>query len=543
MTSSDKQLYANCVILICFSTGLSTLEVTMTPFYFWFEDIVHDNWILESYEETHMISCLQKCRADTNCTGLALGPMNNETDEYTRTCHTLWDINEQDCKELDPEESCNRTGFQVFHLTKPLTSTTEIPSTTQATSTILTTENIPISSTTTKNITTTTEDATTAETPTTTVKLSSTTEISTTETPMVPTTTTAMEDTTTTTKSTTTTTEITTTTKPTTTATKEPTTTTTTEPTTTTTEPTTTTTEPTTTTTEPTTTTTKSTTTTTKPTTTTTTEPTTTTMEPTTTTMEPTTTTTESTTTTTTTEPTTTTTESTTTTTKPTTTTTTEPTTTTTESTSTTTTEPTTTTTKEPTTTTTTREPTTTTTMGTTTTTESAECTEGFGSQLMSKCGAEKYEGPCKGQSKNIMCQGATRLQQHVRGLTSKAPLFADVTMDVECKNEYQNNIFKSEGEMIAYKPFSGIMACDEDQAIEAIEMCFESDLKYVAIECSPLAFNYKLEGTVEHAGNTKEDLGNAACPDEKAMITLKLNKDSDGKINVAIGCDKVVKT
>ncbi|GBM55596.1 hypothetical protein AVEN_74549-1 [Araneus ventricosus] len=87
-------------------------EVTTTQFYFWFEDKVHDSWILESYEDSHMVTCLQKCRSDSNCTGLALGPIDNETETYSRTCHTLWDINEADCDEW---EACKFEGFQVFH--------------------------------------------------------------------------------------------------------------------------------------------------------------------------------------------------------------------------------------------------------------------------------------------------------------------------------------------------------------------------------------------------------------------------------------------
>ncbi|GFY47341.1 uncharacterized protein TNIN_61941 [Trichonephila inaurata madagascariensis] len=507
-------------MLLCWMDTVSTSEVfvTTTQFHFWFNDKLHKDWILESYEDSHMVTCLQKCRSDSDCTGLALGPVQEDTEDYARTCHTLKGINEMDCSS---DEDCKQEGFQVYHISKPLTTTTtEIPKTSTTTTTEVTSTTEKETTTTSTEILTTT---TTTQEPTTTTTAKPTTTTTTERT----TTTTTTEPTTTKEPTTTTTTEAATTTtaKPTTTTTTKPTTTTTEVTSTTTTEPTTTTTKPTTTTTaEPTTTTTAD------PTTTTTTEPTTTT------TAEPTTTTTTEPTTTTTTEPTTTTT------TKPTTTTTAEPTTTTTtKATTTTTTEAPTTTTTEAT-TTTTKAPTTTTTMPTTTTTESS-CSGKYGNSYYGACDSQTYEGGgCQGQSKTIVCSGSYRAKQHVLGLSANAPLFTDITMEVNCKDEFNDNIYEMDIPKTAYKPFSGKLGCEDGQTITGIDVCFEGDLKYVAIECNTLTYNFKLKGSVEKSGNSKADPSKAACPGDKAMISLQLNKDEEGNIEVAITCDKIVR-
>ncbi|GFS76734.1 uncharacterized protein TNCV_1622921 [Trichonephila clavipes] len=90
----------------------SEVFVTTTQFHFWFNDKLHKDWILESYEDSHMVTCLQKCRSDSDCTGLALGPVQEDTEDYARTCHTLKGINEMDCSS---DEDCKQEGFQVYH--------------------------------------------------------------------------------------------------------------------------------------------------------------------------------------------------------------------------------------------------------------------------------------------------------------------------------------------------------------------------------------------------------------------------------------------
>ncbi|GFS80137.1 uncharacterized protein NPIL_375371 [Nephila pilipes] len=499
----NNHLLIYSVLFRCWDVILA-FEVTTTQFHFWFNDKVHKDWILDSYEDSHMVTCLQRCRSDSDCNGLALGPVQEGTEDYARTCHTLKGINEMDC---DGGDDCKQEGFQVYHLSKPLTTTTtEIPPTTQA-STTTTTEitSTTEKETTTEKVTTTTEFPTTTmtEEPTTIAKTS--TSQPTTTLTETPTTTTTTEPTTTKEPTTTTEATTTTTTKATTTTTTEPTTTTTAKPTTTTT------TESTTTTTA------KPTTTTAEPTTTTTTEPTTTTAKPTTTTTKPTTTTT-----------------------KPTTTTSKPTTTTTTQSAITTTSEPITTTTAKP--ITTTEVLTTTSKATTTTTTAPSSCSGPFGSSEFTGCDSQKYEGGCQGQSKSITCSGGYRENKLVFGLTANAPLFTDITMDVKCKDVYNQAIFEMDIPKTAYKPFSGVLGCDKGQTITGIDVCFEGDLKYVAIECNTLNPNFKLEGSTEKSGNSKQDPSNAGCPGDKAMASLQLSKDNEGNIQVAINCDKIIK-
>ncbi|GIY56569.1 uncharacterized protein CDAR_220531 [Caerostris darwini] len=331
MDSTFKLLQLGFFILLCSTSSSSDFNVTSTQFFFWFEDIIHDSWILESFDEYHMVTCLQKCRSDSNCTGLALGPVNNETDDYTRTCYTLWDINEFDCIAKDV---CKHEGFHVYHMSQPITTTTEMESTTEMTSTSTTTD-----------------------------------------------------------RATTSTTELPSTTKP----------------------------------------------------------------------------------------------------------------------------------------------PMTTTTEAMSSSTESATTT--------TEAKPDRYSENCKGTVTSIICSaGGPRSQQHVYGLTATVPLFTDATMKVKCANAFQQTVFKMDSEKSAYTPFSGQMGCKPDQTITGIDVCFEGELKYVAIECNTLVSGYSLEDSKDSAGNSKQDLNNAICADEKAMVTLKLNKNDNGEIFVKIGCAKIQK-
>ncbi|GFS76702.1 retrovirus-related Pol polyprotein from transposon 17.6 [Trichonephila clavipes] len=73
------------------------------------------------------------------------------------------------------------------------------------------------------------------------------------------------------------------------------------------------------------------------------------------------------------------------------------------------------------------------------------------------------------------------------------------------------------------------------------IEVCFEDSLKYISIECNSLLPTYKLDSTVDSVENSQQDLGNAICTNDKAMVSLKLSKEDNGNIGVKIGCAKIV--
>ncbi|GBM55584.1 hypothetical protein AVEN_74540-1 [Araneus ventricosus] len=428
-----------------------------------------------------MVTCLQKCRRNSNCTGLALGPVGNETNEYRRTCHTLWYIDESDCRD---DNQCRQLGFQVFHLSRPLTTTTEMASTVSviedqsSTMALTTSTTIESSTTTTKFTTSTAEPSTITKESTTTTSEPSTTN-------MEPSTTT-MEPSTTTMESSTTTMESSTTTM---------------EPSTTTSNPSTTTAESTTETTDSTTATTESMTTTT--------EASTTTTESTTTTAEPSIKTTESSSTTT--EPSITTTEITTTTA--------EPSTTTTES------------------TTTTPEP-----SGTTTTTEGSECAGGmFDSAAYSKCKDNELELKCGTPLATFVCPNQPRDQHIINGLTADVALFKDSNMKSICKNVFQQSTFELKSKKTPYEPFDGMMGCDTDEIITSIEVCYEKTLKFISVECSKLMYKYKLEDSRDAISNSKQDRKNAVCPEDKTLVTLTLNKEDDGDVDVKIECAKIV--
>ncbi|GIY87041.1 uncharacterized protein CEXT_788431 [Caerostris extrusa] len=89
----------------------SAFEVSMTQFYFWFEDKVHVNWVLGSFDDSYMVTCLQKCRNDTDCSGVALGPVREDSDGFQRACITLSNVEESDCDEND---DCARENSKCF---------------------------------------------------------------------------------------------------------------------------------------------------------------------------------------------------------------------------------------------------------------------------------------------------------------------------------------------------------------------------------------------------------------------------------------------
>ncbi|GBM55592.1 hypothetical protein AVEN_74546-1 [Araneus ventricosus] len=129
------------------------------------------------------------------------------------------------------------------------------------------------------------------------------------------------------------------------------------------------------------------------------------------------------------------------------------------------------------------------------------------------------------------------------RGAHRKAPLFTDATMDVACQNDFQENVFEMDIPKQPYHPFEGLMKCKDNQVITGIDLCFEGELKYVAIECNTInQYKFELEGKIEASGNSETDPANANCPQKKALVSLKLSKNDNGKISVEIGCDKIVR-
>ncbi|GFT16778.1 uncharacterized protein NPIL_277211 [Nephila pilipes] len=351
----------------------------MTRFHFWFEDKIHDNCILETLENSQLVTCLQKCRSDVKCSGMALGPLKEERDEFVRTCHILSNITESDCYN---NNDCRVEGFQLFHVCVSFTSIKFIYiGSVKNSSTANPQAEI-----------TTTESTTTLNSPSTTAKLLTSTEssiapftksLTITESHSTPSTETPF---------------------------------------------------------------------------------------------------------------------------------------------------------------TTTNEAETTTPLKTTTTTEATACSDEDKISQSSECKAKSLEAHCNGRESSIFCRDEPREQLTVFGLVATAPLFSDANMQVRCKNEFSESIFKMDSRKDTYIPFGVTMGCNADQAITGIDVCFQGDLKYVSVECNTVQPDYVIENATEEAGNSKSDPARAVCPSNKSMISLRLNKDSSGEINVKIGCSKIIK-
>ncbi|GFY57471.1 uncharacterized protein TNIN_213081 [Trichonephila inaurata madagascariensis] len=114
--------------------------------------------------------------------------------------------------------------------------------------------------------------------------------------------------------------------------------------------------------------------------------------------------------------------------------------------------------------------------------------------------------------------------------------------MQVRCENEFSQSLFKMDSQKDTYFPFGNTMGCNPDQAITGIDVCFEGDLKYVSVECNTIQPGYIIDNATDVAGNSKNSPTRATCPDKKSMISLRLNKDTNGEINVRIGCSKIIK-
>ncbi|GFY48090.1 uncharacterized protein TNIN_177951 [Trichonephila inaurata madagascariensis] len=79
--------------------AINSLEVTEIVYNFLFEDKLHEKWILYTADDSHMISCLQNCRNNSDCSGIAIGNFTEDSQNYSRTCHTLSGIDTADCED------------------------------------------------------------------------------------------------------------------------------------------------------------------------------------------------------------------------------------------------------------------------------------------------------------------------------------------------------------------------------------------------------------------------------------------------------------
>ncbi|KAG8197047.1 hypothetical protein JTE90_004316 [Oedothorax gibbosus] len=90
--------------------GENKIPVSQVFYNFSLQDKLHTDWILE--EQDHLITCLQQCRNDGNCQGLAVNSVTDEAENYTRTCYTLKNIDFSKCK----DGACDSEGTMVYQL-------------------------------------------------------------------------------------------------------------------------------------------------------------------------------------------------------------------------------------------------------------------------------------------------------------------------------------------------------------------------------------------------------------------------------------------
>lgn len=108
-------VYEICTIL-CYCLGTVLLmNVTKMQYHFWFKDKIHEKWIIESIDKSHMITCVKMCQQNNECGGIALGPLDEEPEEHSRTCLLLANVDETEC---DADDDCARDGFQVYLVSK-----------------------------------------------------------------------------------------------------------------------------------------------------------------------------------------------------------------------------------------------------------------------------------------------------------------------------------------------------------------------------------------------------------------------------------------
>ncbi|GFU40852.1 uncharacterized protein NPIL_483651 [Nephila pilipes] len=99
------------ISLVGFPT-INSFQVSTFLYNFLFENKLHEKWILYTADDGHMISCLQNCWNTTDCNGIAISSFTEDSQNYSRTCHTLSGIDSSDCD----DDSCDAEGYMVFQV-------------------------------------------------------------------------------------------------------------------------------------------------------------------------------------------------------------------------------------------------------------------------------------------------------------------------------------------------------------------------------------------------------------------------------------------
>lgn len=84
----------------------SAFQVSQIQFTFMFESKISCGWILDKLENSHFLTCTQKCWRNSECFGIALGRLKENKADNRRDCYLLkkLDVSEQYCTIGDYDE-------------------------------------------------------------------------------------------------------------------------------------------------------------------------------------------------------------------------------------------------------------------------------------------------------------------------------------------------------------------------------------------------------------------------------------------------------
>ena len=102
------------IIFACFTSKINAFGVSQTQYEFLFEGQLKETWILETQENVHFLTCTQMCQKNSECTAVALGPINENIASNKRKCYLLKyvDTSEQYCI----NEDCDAEFVQVYEV-------------------------------------------------------------------------------------------------------------------------------------------------------------------------------------------------------------------------------------------------------------------------------------------------------------------------------------------------------------------------------------------------------------------------------------------
>ncbi|GFR08450.1 uncharacterized protein TNCT_314701 [Trichonephila clavata] len=109
-------IWVSIVVIISLigTPSINSFSVKETVYNFLFKDKLHEKWILYTADDGHMISCLQNCRNNSDCSGIAIGSFTEDSQNYSRTCHTLSGIDTANCEDDSCDTEAKRRKIELI---------------------------------------------------------------------------------------------------------------------------------------------------------------------------------------------------------------------------------------------------------------------------------------------------------------------------------------------------------------------------------------------------------------------------------------------